>query len=127
MYYDAIRDGIRAASEVRVDEVAEDYPWVKEVLSALESLRVPCEYFEVEKIWRKKFATPQKIPSIVRGTRILSVQHEERGWIGVIIDLAQLGMISFKEADNRIDMPDLYRVGFGLKKMGGVKPGNRGL
>ncbi|ADP11828.1 hypothetical protein EJP617_21470 [Erwinia sp. Ejp617] len=27
-----------------------------------------------------------------------------------------------ERADERIDMPDLYRVGFGLGRKGGVKP-----
>jgi hypothetical protein len=26
--------------------------------------------------------------------------------------------------DGRVDMPDLYRVGFGLGRKGGVKPGH---
>jgi hypothetical protein len=36
-------------------------------------------------------------------------------------DLQRLGLLETKK-DGRIDMPDLYRVGFGLGRKGGVKP-----
>jgi hypothetical protein len=35
----------------------------------------------------------------------------------------RLGVLELKK-DGRIDMPDLYRVGFGLGRHGGVKPKN---
>lgn len=36
-------------------------------------------------------------------------------------DLERLGIFE-KMKDSRINMPDLYRVGFGLGRRGGVKP-----
>lgn len=48
-------------------------------------------------------------------------QHAERGWDGLRQDLIRLGIFETKK-DGRIDMPDLYRVGFGLGRRGGVKP-----
>jgi hypothetical protein len=36
--------------------------------------------------------------------------------------LVRLGLLEIKKSDGRIDMPDLYRVGFGLGRKGGVKP-----
>jgi hypothetical protein len=119
LHYESIKRGIQKASEIRVTEVAEDYPWVPEVLSVLRGMNVPCTYEDVLSRWQDKFPTgPQEIPS-----GRLPAQHATRGWEGIREDLQRLGLIETKK-DGRIDMPDLYRVGFGLGRKGGVKPRN---
>ncbi|MFD2233475.1 hypothetical protein [Phaeospirillum tilakii] len=117
LHYESIKRGIQKASEIRVNEIAEDYPWVPEVLSALEGLNVPCEGEVILARWQAAFpAGPQAIPS-----DRLPPQHAGRGWDGIREDLQRLGLIETKK-DERIDMPDLYRVGFRLGRKGGVKP-----
>jgi hypothetical protein len=119
LHYESIKRGIRKASEIRVDEVAEDYPWVREVLTLLQGMNVPCPYDDILARWEKKFPKgPQDIPS-----ERLPAQHAARGWDGIREDLQRLGLIETKK-DNRVDMPDLYRIGFGLGRKGGVKPRN---
>lgn len=119
LHYESIKRGIQKASEIRVQEMAEDYPWITLVLSELKGLNVPCEFEVVEARWRAKFPNgPQSIPS-----DRLPAQHSARGWDGLLEDLQRLGLIETKK-DGRIDMPDLYRVGFGLGRKGGVKPKN---
>lgn len=119
LHYESIKRGIQKASEIRVQEVAEDYSWVPDVLSELKGMNVPCDYAEVQSRWEARFpAGPQSIPS-----DRLPAQHAERGWDGLRNDLQRLGLIETKK-DGRIDMPDLYRVGFGLGRRGGVKPRN---
>jgi hypothetical protein len=39
---EGIRDGLHAASKVRVDQLGIEYPWVKRALLPLAGLRVPC-------------------------------------------------------------------------------------
>jgi len=119
LHYESIKRGIQKASEIRVTEVAEDYPWVPEVLSVLRGMNVPCTYEDILLRWQEKFPTgPQNIHS-----ERLPAQHASRGWEGIREDLLRLGLIETKK-DGRIDMPDLYRVGFGLGRKGGVKPRN---
>jgi hypothetical protein len=119
LHFESIKRGIQKASEIRVQEMAEDYPWVLNILSALSGMNVPIEFESVKKKWEEKFpAGAQSINS----TR-LPAQHVDRGWDGVLEDLRRLGLLETKK-DGRIDMPDLYRVGFGLGRKGGVKPRN---
>jgi hypothetical protein len=119
LHYESIKRGIQKASEIRVQEVAEDYPWVRDVLSELKGMNVPCDYTEVQSRWQERFpAGPQSISS-----DRLPAQHAERGWDGLRDDLQRLGLIEPKK-EGRVDMPDLYRVGFGLGRKGGVKPRN---
>jgi hypothetical protein len=118
LHFESIKRGIQKASEIRVQEIAEDYPWVPEVLSALSGMNVPVEFESVKKKWKEQFpGGPQSISSTH-----LPAQHVD-SWGGVRDDLRRLGLLEIKK-DGRIDMPDLYRVGFGLGRKGGVKPKN---
>ena len=118
LHYESIKRGIQKASEIRVQEMAEDYPWVPDVLSALSGMNVPIDFDAVKEKWATEF--PNGAVGIVNSTR-LPAQHVDRGWDGVSEDLQRLGLLETKK-DGRIDMPDLYRVGFGLGRKGGVKP-----
>jgi len=117
LHFESIKRGIQQASEIRVQEMAEDFPWVPKVLSALSGMNVPLEFDAVVRQWEEEF--PTGAPGI--GSARLPAQHMDRGWVGVREDLQRLGLLETKR-DGRIDMPDLYRVGFGLGRKGGVKP-----
>lgn len=119
LHFESIKRGIQKASEIRVQEMAEDYPWVPDVLSALSGMNVPVDFDSVQERWEEKF--PQGIQSI--RSPGLPAQHVDRGWDGVREDLQRLGLLETRR-DGRLDMPDLYRVGFGLGRKGGVKPRN---
>ena len=116
LHFESIKRGIQKASEIRVQEMAEDYPWVTQILSKLSGMNVPVDFEEVRKRWEEASVDPQSVPS-----ERLPAQHAERGWEGVREDLRRLGLLETKR-DGRIDMPDLYRVGFGLGRKGGVRP-----
>lgn len=117
LHFESIKRGIQKASEIRVAEVAEDYPWVRDVLGALSGLNVPREFDDLLARWHDRFPGGT---SSIRSDR-LPAQHADRGWTGIRDDLQRLGLIETKK-DGRIDMPDLYRVGFGLGRKGGVAP-----
>jgi hypothetical protein len=117
LHYESIKRGIQAASEIRVAEMAEDHPWVPKLLGQLRGLNVPCEYGQILERWSA--ACPNGPQNVDYGG--LPPQHLERGWDGIRDSLHRLGVFDLKQ-DGRIDMPDLYRVGFGLGRKGGVKP-----
>jgi len=117
MHYESLKRGIQKASEIRVSEVAEDDPWVSHVMGPLKGKNVPVDYGEIMESWNQKFPDG---PNNIRSDR-LPPQHAGQGWNGVRDDLVRLGIFTIR-SDGRIDMPDLYRVGFGLGRKGGVKP-----
>ncbi len=117
LHYESIKRGIQKASEIRVNEMAEDYPWVRTFMGPLAGLTVPCEYVLVHQRWTETFPSGPGAASV----KHLPPQHAERGWDGIKQDLIRLGVFETKK-DGRMDMPDLYRVGFGLGRKGGVKP-----
>lgn len=117
LHKESLKRGIQQASKIRVAEVAEDDPWVIGAMQPLGGMNVPCDYESLEQAWLSKFPEgPGSIPSDF----FLPPQHVD-SWKGVQEDLVRLG-IFVKRSDKRIDMPDLYRVGFGLGRKGGVAP-----
>lgn len=117
LHYESIKSGVQKASEIRVDEMAEDYPWVTEVMLPLKGLTVPCEFSIILNFWNQNFTSDRfQSPS-----QELPPQHADRGWDGVRKDLERIGIFETMK-DGRVNLPDLYRVGFGLGRRGGVKP-----
>lgn len=121
LHYESIKRGVQNASEIRVAEMAEDYPWVTRLMSPLRGLTVPCDFSAFEDRWSQEF--PSGSPSLP--AHRLPPQHARQGWLGVCTDLERLGIIEAKKS-GRINMPDLYRIGFGLGRRGGVKPTDTG-
>lgn len=120
LHYESIKRGIQKASGIRVSELEEDYPWISTVMKPLDGLTLPCEFDVFETHWQTSFPNG---PSSIQSHR-LPAQHSEKGWQGIVEDLKRLGIMETKK-DGRLDMPDLYRVGFGLGRRGGVKPQNK--
>jgi len=117
LHFESIKRGVQKASQIRVLEMAEDYPWVPKVMDPLRGLTVPCQFELVEERWKSHLPSGLSDLSEQR----LPPQHAERGWSGVRSDLERLGIFETMK-DGRVNLPDLYRVGFGLGRRGGVKP-----
>jgi len=119
LHYESIKKGVQSASQIRVDEIAEDYPWIKDLCKPLgnAAINVPAFFSNIEEIWKKEYSDG---PGTIKSKK-LPPQDLESGWMGVKKELIRLGI--FEEMrDGRINMPDLFRVGFGLGRKGGVKP-----
>jgi hypothetical protein len=117
LHYESIKKGVQRASLIRIDELAEDYPWVKDVCEPLRNLIVPVEFTKIEECWNNKYPNG---PGDIKSTR-LPPQDLNKGWRGIQEELVRLGIFEGNR-DGRINMPDLYRLGFGLGRKGGVTP-----
>lgn len=117
LHYESIKRGVQEASKIRIDEMAEDYPWVEALCKPLAGLNVPCEFTEICDRW-------ENIPFPQDNQDSLPPPHAKLGAKGYVEDLKNLGVVETMR-DGRINMPDLYRVGFGLGRKGGVKPVRR--
>ncbi|WNV05122.1 hypothetical protein RP726_01625 [Candidatus Methylospira mobilis] len=123
--YRAIQLGVQKASQIRVQEItSEDYPWVELVMSPLYGkLTVPCEVEAFKQIWKeqKTLVTLEEQLQKKQGIVKLPPQNLEDDARGVLRDLEALGLIQTMP-DQRIQMPDVYRIAFGFGRKGGVKP-----
>jgi hypothetical protein len=86
-------------------------------MAPLAGMNVPADQNAVVARWTERFGDRFASPASDR----LPPEHAEMGWRGILDDLRSLGIIE-RMRDGRLNMPDLYRVGFGLGRKGGVKP-----
>ena len=121
LHYDSIKRGVQEASKIRVREIQEDYPWVHQLLSPLEGMVVPCKFDEIAKCWQQKDVLDDLINAVKQGEVKLPPLHIKQGSDGVREDLESLGVF-FRMRDGRVNIPDVFRVGYGLGRRGGVRP-----
>jgi hypothetical protein len=123
LHFKAIHEGVQEASKIRVEELAgEDYPWLEEVMKPLRGrLTVPCERQDIISAWKESETLDRLTGAISKSAVKLPPQHLDEGPRGVIEDIEKLGVIQLL-TDGRIQMPDVYRIAFGLGRRGGVKP-----
>lgn len=125
LHYEGVQQGVVRASATRVDEMKEDYPWVGPLLAAMKGATVPLDMNELDGFWTADCL----------GTALEKAQSEGRlpprryggdsvgkGLLSALVDdLVELAVL-YRTEDQRINMPDIFRVGFGIKRKGGVKP-----
>lgn len=107
--YRYLHAGVRSASAVRVDEIAE-HPWVLPLMNPLKgALLIPFEFGQVQQIWAANNTLDLDVVKVAQlDTPELAKQA-----------LVQLGIFRPMRT-GRIDVPDIYRLGFGLRRKGGV-------
>ena len=125
LHFKAIQAGVQAASRIRVNEVTtEDYPWIEFVMQPLRGkVTVPCAADDFERLWVKE-KTIERLQDQLAHSNLgvkLPPQSLSLGAAGLLDDLQSLGLIE-RLRDQRIQMPYVYRLGFGFGRKGGVKP-----
>lgn len=125
MSAEGIRDGLRAASKVRVDQLGIEYPWVKRALLPLAGLRVPCAPDDLnERWWESKTieALLDEARDPVRGylPPFPPQSHMDQMHL-LIAAMVDIGVLA-RRPDDRIDMPDLFRIAAKMLKKGGTSP-----
>ena len=121
LHYDSIKRGVQKASYIRVHEIREDYPWVDQVLEPLWGLSVPCPFSEIEKRWMAGNVIEHFLHEAESDEVTLPSPHIASGTAGLRKHLEAL-RIFHRMFDDRVQIPDVFRVGYGLGRKGGVKP-----
>lgn len=119
---EGIRHGLRAASKTRVDQLHQEFLWIKGVLAPLAGLLLPQVEAEVFKAW-KKTKTLAQLSADAKSNKYLppfeiDVKSSEKD---IFLALERIGVM-FSRKDGRLDMPDLFRVAAKLLKKGGTAP-----
>ena len=120
LHYQAIKEGIKKASQIRVNELKEDYRWIDFLIKPLKDTNVPFTFSAIEQIWTE-LDIKHDLENINNDGVRLPPSRLEQGYSGIKQDLIDLGIFQ-QMRDGKINMPDVYRVGYGLGRKGGVKP-----
>ena len=121
LHFESIKRGVQRASEIRVAELQEDYPWVARLFEDLGGLTVPCHFEEIEKRWAKKNTLSRLRTHIKQEDVRLPPSRFEEGADGMRGNLEDLNIFQ-RMHDDRVNIPDVFRVGYGLGRRGGVRP-----
>jgi hypothetical protein len=120
-----LSEGVRKASEDRLNELQQDYPWIGIVLKPLAGESVPMPWSHLESIWQKH----RTVDTILSESR-------KNGWLGplslvdlkgksgesALLDtLRTIGVIEMR-SNAKVNVPDIFRVDARIKRKGGVKP-----
>lgn len=119
---EGIRHGLRAASRTRVDQLHQEFPWIKGVLAPLAGLLLPAEDKEVYRTWRQAKTIPALKGDATKYGYLLPFANEDKATEGDLFEALRKIGVMFQRRDNRIDMPDLFRVAAKLLKKGGTAP-----
>lgn len=120
LHYESIKRGVQKASRIRVDEVEEDYPWVDLLMKPLQGLNVPCAFDEVVHRWREQNVF-RKLQTDLNKEPAPPFRANEEDPEALRRALENSG-IFMRTRDGRVNIPDVFRVGYGLGRRGGVKP-----
>jgi hypothetical protein len=119
-----IQHGLRAASKTRVDQLHQEFPWIKGVLAPLAGLLLPEVELKVFKVWKQAGTLQSAIADAGKEGYLPPVQaglggaaHER----DLYTALERIGVM-LRRKDGRIDMPDLFRIAAKLLKKGGTAP-----
>jgi hypothetical protein len=121
--HNGIRAGVQDASQVRVQQLQEDYDWIGEVITALEGLEVPCEPQVFPKRWKDQntvatITDQSKANQTLLPLELEGVRDPERALLNALINI---GVVEFRD-QRRINVPDIFRVEARIKRRGGVRP-----
>jgi len=125
-----IQQGLREASEARVRELRDDYFWIETALTAFKGRPTPIEVKHIFNVWNGAGAGEERtpVPRLIReqckkenvltpwddtNRTVTASQH-------LLNTLVNLGILTLRNEDTRLDMPDIYRLGYKISKHGGV-------
>lgn len=124
-----INEGVRKASENRVDDLKEDYPWAPPALLALARLLVPCNPQEMIDRWQAKgiFSILKEKTPIEKTPAWLAdaSSNEVRPLEDLLSAMADIGVIEERRTTGKVDVPDIFRLPADIRRKGGVTPQQR--
>jgi len=125
--YLGIQQGVREASENRLSELQEDYPWVSTALDPLRGAVVPCEVDDVVEKWIQH-SVVEDIRERYRGAQgplelEISGNRKDPPY-GLLSSLHEIGVVELR-TNGKLNVPDIFRLNAGILRRGGVTPQQR--
>ncbi len=119
LHWDAIRRGVQKASQIRVEQVSEDMPWVKTAIGPLAGMQVPMEEADLVARWRGKDLQTLLEAHNDSPDRTRTGPRNAKNYPKLIDELITLGIMT-RRTNGKVDLPDVYRLAFDLGRKGGV-------
>lgn len=119
--YIALKKGVQKASQMQVSLLNETAHWIYTLLKG-KDISFPCETHELDHLWSSSILS--EVDSIIQESGKIpppSYKARDYGFDDIKRDLIAMGIFQ-QMLDGRINIPEVYRIGFGLGRKGGIKP-----
>jgi hypothetical protein len=116
LHWDAIKNGVRKASERRRSELEEDLPWADKAMTALKGLEIPCRFQDMCARWSEGGT----LAAVHASERPPALRADDEP--ASLRDALKAAGVLDQRTDGRWNVPDVYRVAYGLPLRGGVAP-----
>lgn len=123
-----IAEGVRKASEDRLHELKEDYWWITAALAPLRDELVPMPLENLKDLWRHQGTAKAIMRESASTKRLAPVQlvaTDPRDQEAALVSALQaIGVLEIR-SNQKINVPDIFRIEAQIKRKGGVKPPRR--
>jgi hypothetical protein len=119
-----IHIGVQVASARRVEQLQEEFGWIRDALEPLADLQVPCEDKALFDRWKDAKTIAAIETSAKDGSTLVPLEFATSAGSSaksLLNAMRRLG-VAEKRPDGRTNIPDIYRVAAKLLRKGGVKP-----
>jgi hypothetical protein len=113
-------DGVRSASESRLTELYEDYPWIKPALEALRRQFVPMEREQLLDIWQSKNVIEFIGKKAADEPKYAPVKFLAGDQLSALLSSMRDVSVMEERANGKINVPDIFRVEAEILRKGGV-------
>jgi hypothetical protein len=119
---EGIRHGLRSASKTRVDELHNEFLWIKGVLAPLSGLLLPTEEKQVFKAWTRAQTVIEVLRDAKENNYLPPFPETSKEQASELCDaMIRIGVMS-RRNDDRVDMPDIFRIAAKLLKKNAIAP-----
>lgn len=132
IYHEAIKDGVRAASQARVEELKTEYAWIAPALECIKGQQktVPIDRSVLEAIWLEDDAEVLQQIEKMRATALIpwdkDASHPAK-IKNLYETLVGIGILQprLKNGSERVELPDIYRLAYKIGRYGGISTQKR--
>ncbi len=113
-------EGVRRASNARLTELSEDYPWIKIALAPLRHHLVPIEKTSLFSLWQESAAITKILEQASASEYLVPIGIDlENSPDALLKTMASIAVMEIR-ANGKINVPDIFRVEAEILRKGGV-------
>jgi hypothetical protein len=118
--YLGLNEGVRRASNARLTELREDYPWIDLALAPLRRQFVPIQKADLFQLWSEERVT-ERIVEQAKGKDALAPigMFTEDNQDALLQTMTQIAVME-ERTNGKINVPDIFRVEAEILRKGGV-------
>ncbi len=130
IHHEAIREGVRVASKARVQELDNEYLWVRQAIEVIKTKgrTVPIDWSELRAIWHANKTGENDTVSLIEKNQSNALIPWETNdpWdvkANALRDtMSNIGVLQLRERLGvlRIDLPDIFRLAYKIGRNGGI-------